>query len=263
MAIRRKKSERTIKIHEKILATKHYFPWALYIIIDFLILFIVFLINYIVFKRTHYHDDRGISVVITITIGVLLFVGFTVFFYIDRSTPRWLISYDTKYKFFKVYKNRSYHIVRCNNIKKIKSKVLVRLFGEKDGKKFGKIEIQSMEYVTGKPKQVLRKYKLFVPEPETVKELMYKGIDIYKKYMAEEDAKRKLLETKQAARQALIDKANKEQEEKKSWKDEPSFMDRAVKRGQVEEIKEDISDVETIEDAIEVVHKIKEKYSKK
>ena len=40
-------------------------------------------------------------------------------------------------------------------------------------------------------------------------------------------------------------------------------MDRAVKRGQVEDIKEDISDVETIEDAIEAVDKIKEKYSKK
>ena len=46
-------------------------------------------------------------------------------------------------------------------------------------------------------------------------------------------------------------------------KDEPSFMDRAVKRGQVEEIKEDISDVETIQDAIEAVDKIKDKYSKK
>ena len=263
MAIRKKKSERTIKIHEKILATKHYFPWALYLLIDLFILFIVFLVNYIVFKRTNYHDDRGISVVISVVVGILLLALVTTLFYLDRTTPRWLISYDTKYRFFKVYKNRSYHIVRCNNIKKIKSRVLVRLFGEKDGKKFGKIEIQSLEYVTGKPKQVLRKYKLFVPEPETVKELMYKGIDIYKKYMAEEDARRKLLENKQAAKQALIDRANREQEEKKSWKDEPSFMDRAVKRGQVEDIKEDISDVETIEDAIEAVDKIKEKYSKK
>ena len=263
MAIRKKKSERTIKIHEKILATKHYFPWALYIIIDFLILFIVFLINYIVFKRTHYHDDRGISVVITITIGVLLFVGFTVFFYIDRSTPRWLISYDTKYKFFKVYKNRSYHIIRCNNIKKIKSFTTVRLFNEKDGKKFGKIEIQSMEYVTGKPKPVLRKFKLFVPEPETVKELMYKGIEIYKKYEAIEDEKRKKIESRQAAKNASIDKVNKEQEEKKSWNDEPSFMEKAVKRGKIEDIKEDISKVETIEDAIKVAGKIKDNYKKK